>query len=212
MEFTDLLAVLALSILAGVMIVWYYYWRRRMLWLMHSIVKTLEEVFKPVDKNYVLLGYLVGFKSEYKLDSTGAKRIYARLLLLPHYSLLYYPIARLLTSKVDRLDILVKEPGLKLRRMHVVKRGWLRLLKQDDLSVEGLKSEVFEHGGVEYYVYYEDGRDRDILVSLVKNHSGYLRVSSIPEENAILITMKAEPENIVQAAKDLVALKRSFRD
>lgn len=212
MEFTDLLAVLALSILAGVMIVWYYYWRRRMLWLMHSIVKTLEEVFKPVDKNYVLLGYLVGFKSEYKLDSTGAKRIYARLLLLPHYSLLYYPIARLLTSKVDRLDILVKEPGLKLRRMHVVKRGWLRLLKQDDLSVEGLKSEVFEHGGVEYYVYYEDGIDRDILVSLVKNHSGYLRVSSIPEENAILITMKAEPENIVQAAKDLVALKRSFRD
>lgn len=212
MEFTDLLAVLALSILAGVMIVWYYYWRRRMLWLMHSIVKTLEEVFKPVDKNYVLLGYLVGFKSEYKLDSTGAKRIYARLLLLPHYSLLYYPIARLLTSKVDRLDILVKEPGLKLRRMHVVRRGWLRLLKQDGLSVEGLKSEVFEHGGVEYYVYYEDGRDRDILVSLVKNHSGYLRVSSIPEENAILITMKAEPENIVQAAKDLVALKRSFRD
>lgn len=209
MEFADVLALLALSILAAAMVVWYYYWRRRMLWLMREIVAALEEGFKPVDKNYVILGYLVGFKAEYKLDSSGGRRAYSMLLMMPRHSLLYYPVARFLTARIDRLDILVKDARIKPRRCHLVLEGWLKLLKRDHISVEGLRNTVVEYQGRSYHVYYEREEDRDILVNTLMNSGGkYIRISCIPEENAVLATMRAEPDAAVEAARDLPRILR----
>lgn len=211
MDLTNLYMLIILSLLAALMIIWYYYWRRRMIWLTRNIVIALENTLKPVDKNYVLLGYLVGFKAEFKLDSSGKRKAYSMLLLLPRYSLLYYPIARFFTSKIDRLDILLKDVELKPRRCHIVSKKWFKLLRQDHLSVDGLRRETIEHGGEEYHVYYEDTRDRDLLVNLlVSRGNRYIRISSIPEENAVLLTMKANPDAVEEAVRDLARMLRDL--
>jgi len=212
MLFMDVLVLVILSILAASMVIWYYYWRRRMLWLMRDIVVALENRLKPLDKNYVLVGYLVGFKAEYKLDNAGRRKAYAMLLLLPRYSLLYYPIARLFTSRMDRLDVLLKDASSKPRRSHIVSEKWLKLLKQDHLDVKGLEEERIEVHGERYRVYYERREDADLLIkTLEKNEERYTRISCIPEENAVLITMRAEPSRVDNAIDDALRILRYFQ-
>ena len=60
-----------MSFLSVAMIVWYFRERRELIRFISDVIKELEDVFKPTDKVYELLGYLVGFKARFKLGRSS---------------------------------------------------------------------------------------------------------------------------------------------
>jgi len=65
----DYLGVVILSVLAVAMVIWYFKMRKVMILLMKKVTDDLEKFFKPRDKSYILLGYLVGYKAIYDLET-----------------------------------------------------------------------------------------------------------------------------------------------
>ncbi|MCS7099561.1 MAG: hypothetical protein NZ925_04385, partial [Sulfolobales archaeon] len=104
MVLLDLIVITSMSVLAVASVVWYFRMRRKMLVLMKKVTEDLEKSFKPVDKAYVLLGYLVGYRAKYDLEN--GDKVYILLTTAPRHSILYYPIARAL-KRTDRLEVAI---------------------------------------------------------------------------------------------------------
>jgi len=199
-------------VLATAMVYWYFYWRKRMLKFMRDITVSLEGALKPRDKTYTLLGYLVGFRAVYELDGkSGFRRAYVLLLLLPRHSLLYYPIAKLITSRVDRLDIALESAFYILRDIHAVAEGWSKLLAREGLDLSKLYSEELEcSDGSRFRLFYRDSKDRALLADILCGGGlRVLRFSSYPAKNLVYISIEADPGQVGRAVEILAkAAKR----
>ncbi|MEM0478720.1 MAG: hypothetical protein QXS16_00195, partial [Pyrobaculum sp.] len=90
----DLVGLTALMVISVASVMWYFRERKKILKLMRDFVVELEEVFKPVDKTYTLLGYLVGFRAVYKLHN--GDQLYVLFTTAPRYAFLYLPFVKLL--------------------------------------------------------------------------------------------------------------------
>jgi len=200
-----------IAALAVAMVYWYFYWRRRMLKLMRDITVSLESALKPKDKTYTLLGYLVGFRAVYELNGkSGFRRAYALLLLLPRHSLLYYPIAKLVTSRVDRLDIALESEFYVLRDIHAVAEGWGKLLAREGVDLSRLYSEELECSDrSKFRLFYRDSKDRALLVDILCG-SGLrvLRFSSYPARNLVYISIEADPNQVGRAVEVLAKVAK----
>lgn len=99
--------------LGAMSVLWFFQIRRLMILRMKRVVEVLEEELAPRDKNYLLLGYLVGFKAVYKAPRRlgDASTVWALYVQPPRHILFYLPLIHLMRSR-ERLEI-----TLKLRRL-----------------------------------------------------------------------------------------------
>ncbi|OWJ54969.1 hypothetical protein Pdsh_04550 [Pyrodictium delaneyi] len=88
-------------------VVWFFQIRRTMIMRMRAVVGILEDTLKPRDKEYTLLGYLVGFRAVYRLDKPWATRAWILYTMPPGHILFYLPII-LLQRRRDRLEITLR--------------------------------------------------------------------------------------------------------
>ena len=111
MSEAEWLLVYAVLTASAASVVWFFQVRRQMLAKMRAVVGILEEVFKPRDKTYTLLGYLVGFRAEYRLPYSWAPRAWALYTMPPGHVFFYLPvvIARRMRDRLE-LTIQVREP------------------------------------------------------------------------------------------------------
>jgi hypothetical protein len=202
----DYLAVVLLSVLAVAMVVWYFRMRRVTLQLVKRVTDELEGFFKPVDKTYVLLGYLVGYRAMYTLKD--GDRVFAVLTTVPRHSLLYYPLAKAL-GRTDRLHLAVKY-GRRyvVRELHAVNLADTRLhavvLKDLGERARVLSKRELELRGDRYVVYYEDSGDLELVAKLVESSPATLyKVSAYSRDNLVEVVADVSSGNALAIAEIL---------
>ena len=204
MELTSGL-LLAIMVIAALTSIQFYKGRKLNLQLMEFYLKKIEEIVKPEDKDYVWLGGYIGFRANYKINRDNVRRFEYTLTLLPRHSLLYFPIA-LLTSRHDKLYIVVRPFAQIKREAHLIQKGYYRL-KPDIENEPLLQREEVEIAGKKYEALFEKRRDLDklksLLESLPKSHN-VKHVALTPKTNVFYVLMKPEPETIEESVRKIV--------
>jgi hypothetical protein len=204
----DFLALLGLSTLAAAMVVWFYWMRRRVLKLIKKVVDDLEGFFKPIDKTYTLLGYLVGFRAIYELER--GDRLFIVLTTTPRHSLIYYPLLKLL-GRTDRLQLALKPSSrYVLRELHVVdardKRSLQILARDLGERINWLSRVEYETPRGIYLVYYESPEDLDLVKRLIERSPARIfKLSAYTRENLVEVVADI-------GSGDAVAVARVLKD
>ncbi|WP_297514597.1 hypothetical protein, partial [Thermococcus sp.] len=168
-------------------------------------LRSIEEVVKPEDKDYVWLGGYIGFRASYKVNRDNLRKFEYTLTLLPRHSILYFPIA-LLTSRHDKIYFVIR-PFAEIRReAHLIQKGYYRLKPKIE-NEDFLQRDTIEIAGKEYEVLFEKRRDVEKLKELVENLSrphNVKHVSLTPKTNVFYVFMKPEPDTIGEDVERLV--------
>ncbi len=138
---------------AGVLTLGYFFGRRKNLKLAQSIGRELEGVLHPRDQTYTWLGGVLGFKAEYR-GIEWAPRVEATLTLLPRHSLLYLPVALLVTGG-DRLFVVARPTKAISGEAHVIATSYRRRLGRLP-GEHGWHREAVEARGERFEVLAED--------------------------------------------------------
>ncbi len=208
----DYLAVVLLSFLAVASVVWYFRMRRKTLVLMKAVTEELEKIFKPVDKTYVLLGYLVGYRAKYELES--GDRVYVLFTTAPRHSILYYPIAKAL-KRTDRLEIALESLRRYVTRdVHAVlardSRSHAVLLRDLESKREVISRRSIETPKGEYVVYYEDSGDLELVERLLNaTELRVYRLSAFAKNNLVELATEIREGKVADAVRILRELSRS---
>ncbi len=195
----------AIMILAAVTSIQFYKGRQWNLKLMQHYLRSIEDVVKPEDKDYVWLGGYIGFRAKYKVNRDNVRKLEYTLTLLPRHSLLYFPIA-LLTSRHDKLYFVFKPFAQITREAHLIQKGYYRL-KPDIENEPLLQREEIEIAGKKYEALFEKRRDVEKLKSLVESMAKPANIKHValtPKTNVFYVQMKPEPETISDDVKRLV--------
>ena len=102
------LVVLTILAIAAPSVIWFYRVRKNMIIKQKMIIETLETVFKPRDKLYTLIGYLVGFKASYRLGDGKIEKIWIMYTTPPSHVFFYLPVIFLAKEK-ERLELTIAE-------------------------------------------------------------------------------------------------------
>jgi len=209
----DYLGVVILSVLAVAMVIWYFKMRKVMILLMKKVTDDLEKFFKPRDKSYILLGYLVGYKAIYDLEN--GDKVYIVYTTVPKYSLLYYPIARIM-GRTDKLHIAIK-PNKRyvVRELHVVNQADSRLhailLKDLGDYANTLSKRELETPMGKYIVYYKDIDDYEFTEKILANTPITIyKLSAYSRENLVEIIADVSSGNAIQIAEVLKEFNRKI--
>ncbi|GAB6135068.1 hypothetical protein [Thermococcus prieurii] len=195
----------ALMVVAALTSIQFYKGRKLNIQLMEHYLRSIEEIVKPEDKDYVWLGGYIGFRASYKVNRDNIRKFEYTLTLLPRHSLLYFPIA-LLTSRHDKIYFVIRPFAEIKREAHLIQKGYYRLSPNIE-NEDFLQRETIEIAGKEYEALYEKKRDviklKELVESLSKPHN-VKHVSLTPKTNVFYVLMKPEPEAIERDVKKLV--------
>ncbi|MEB3861239.1 MAG: hypothetical protein GSR84_03355 [Desulfurococcales archaeon] len=111
----DAMVVLFLASLPSV--AWFFRMRRIMLNRQILIIRSLESIFKPRDKRYWVLGYLVGFAARYWIYQGPLAKVNITYTVPPYHAFFYIPVI-VLGRKKEKLEIEL-ESRYKLRDIGV---------------------------------------------------------------------------------------------
>jgi len=209
----EVAAFTVLIIASSASVIWYFRARRRMLRFIKEFTDELEKKLRPSDKEYVLLGYLVGYRARYKLED--GRNVYVLLTTAPRHSLFYYPIAKAL-GREDRVTIMLELAGRSvLRDLHAVRKSESRLLKVllKDLEkrAERLSRATVKTSKGDYEVFYEEPRDLDLIRKIIDLRTKpLLKLSAYKDHNAVEVVSKAELGSVNELLESLKILARSF--
>lgn len=207
----DYIAIAAIAILAVAMTLWFFKARREMLELTRDLVVELESALKPRDKEYTLLGYLVGFRGTYRLSS--GDEAYVLLTTFPRYSLLYYPIAKALGRK-DRLEVAIKHRNRRVvRELHIVnaRDGWALAISSKELANKKLEKSSLKSQRGEFFVYHESPLDMELALSLVNSSRHEIhKISAYKEAGLLEVALEAKRGAPREAARLLEELRRNL--
>ncbi|AIU70637.1 membrane protein [Thermococcus eurythermalis] len=195
----------AIFVLAGISVIQYYRGRKLNLLLMEHYIRAIKEVVKPESEDYTWLGGYIGFRAEYKVNRNNTRKFEYTLTLLPRHSILYFPIS-LLTSRHDKLYIVVRPFAQIKREAHLIQKGYYRL-KPDIENEDFLQKETIEIAGKQYEALYEKKRDIENLKELVEslsNPHNVKHVSLTPKTNVFYVLMKPEPDTIGEDVQKIV--------
>ena len=204
-EMDNQLLMAIIIFVAGISTLQYFKGRRLNLLLMQHYIRAVKDVIKPEDETYTWLGGYIGFRAEYKVNRDNIRKFEYTLTLLPRHSLLYFPIA-LLTSRHDKLYIVVRPFADIRREAHLIQKGYYRL-KPDIENEPLLQREYVEIAGKTYEALYEKKRDVEKLKSLVESMSkphNIKHVALTPKTNVFYVLMKPEPETIEEDVRKIV--------
>jgi len=157
------------------------YWRGRRLnlTLIRELSRQMEESLQPTDKNYTWIGGYVGIVAEYDLKHEIYEKVKGTISLLPHHSLLYFPIS-LLLGRRDRVYLLIY-PKRKLKG-----KAHIAIVKIKDISKVSFKDEI-ELKGVVVERRYDSKEEIDFLtkiMSQLEDPSSVELLAANVEENA----------------------------
>ena len=192
-------------VLAGIASLQFYRGRKLNLLLMEHYIKVIKGIVKPEDENYVWLGGYIGFRADYKVNRENIKKFEFTLTLLPRQSLLYFPVS-LVTSRHDKLYVVIRPFNNIRREAHLIQKGYYRL-RPDIENEDLLQKETVRIGSKDYEALYEKKRDIMKLKELVESLSkpGNIKhVALTPKTNVFYVQMKPEPETISEDVKKLV--------
>ncbi|WP_148882306.1 hypothetical protein [Thermococcus aciditolerans] len=195
----------AIFLIAGISALQFYRGRKLNLMLMEHYIRAVKEVINPEDELYTWLGGYIGFRAEYKVNRGNIRKFEYTLTLLPRHSLLYFPIA-LITSRHDKLYVVVRPFSEIKREAHLIQKGYYRMRPSID-DEELLKKEVVEIAGKQYEALYEKKRDVENLKTLIEslsNPHNVKHISLTPKTNVFYIQMKPEPETIGEDVERIV--------
>ncbi|ASJ03756.1 hypothetical protein A3L09_06905 [Thermococcus profundus] len=204
MELTSTL-IWAIMILAAVTSIQFYKGRKWNLQLMQHYLRSVEDVVKPEDKDYVWLGGYIGFRANYKINRDNIRRFEYTLTLLPRHSILYFPIS-LVTSRHDKLYVVVRPFAQIKREAHLIQKGYYRL-KPNIENEPLLQSEEIEIAGRKYEALFEKRRDLENLKALVESMPrphNIKHVALTPKTNVFYVQMKPEPDTIKEDIEKIV--------
>lgn len=189
----DFIGITALMVLSVASVMWYFRERKKILLFMRDYVKELEEFFKPRDKTYTLLGYLVGFRAVYKLH--GGDELYILLTTTPRYALLYVPFIKLL-GREDLVTYFHKSDRPRRLRNYVAVREEAKrtlLVVEADikrLGLELMRTSVETPTG-RYVVYYEVGASPYLIREIIERSKIDIRkVAVYSKLNAVEVTTR----------------------
>ncbi|BEP16894.1 hypothetical protein PYJP_02460 [Pyrofollis japonicus] len=126
-------------IISSLSVLWFFQMRRLMIRHMRLVIGLLERVLRPRDKTYTLLGYLVGFRAEYRLSSEKVPKAWALYMIPPHHVLLYVPVI-LVGRRKERLELtfrLSKPPGGEAHLYDPRDKAVKRLVENDVRNYKG---------------------------------------------------------------------------
>lgn len=197
--------LLAIMVLAAVASIQFYKGRKLNLQLMQHYLRSIEEVVKPEDRDYVWLGGYVGFRASYKVNRANMRKFEYTLTLLPRQSILYFPIS-LLVSRHDKIYFVIKPFAQIKHEAHLIQKGYYRMMPKIE-NKDFLQSEIIEIAGKEYEALYEKRRDVENLKALVESFSrphNVKHVSLTPKTNVFYVFMKPEPDTVEEDVEKLV--------
>ncbi len=197
-EFTTADLLLAVLVLAGILVLQFYRGRKINLALQEKVIRELEEVFRPVDKIYQVIGIYVGFRGVLKLDDPSIERVEVTTILMPRHSLLYYPIS-LLTVRMDKVMIHLVPRGRVPGEAHVVRKGYYRL--GASRVIEG--SELMESweeviGGRRFEVFDASNLSGRLLqaVRSLPDPGTVNHLALVPANNTIFFAFRLRPDSL----------------
>lgn len=162
---------IAISALAVATVAVYFRGRRINLVLMRDFARKMEDLFRPSDKEYVLLGYLVGYKAKFKVMRWNISSITWMLVLLPRQSLFYYPISKL-TSKFDRFYMSASLVFGPRATVHLISDDWYHKVIHQIREAVYLSHITTTVSGKVFHVLYDDVKFRDEVLDTLSRHLG----------------------------------------
>jgi len=205
MEITSGL-IFAIMILAAISAIQFYKGRTLNVRIMQHYLRSIEEVVRPEDKEYVWLGGYIGFRAQYKVNRDNIRKFEYTLTLLPRQSILYFPVS-LITSRHDKLYFVVRPFSQIKREAHLIQKGYYRMGPRID-NEDLLQKETVEIAGKKYEALYEKRRELELLTSFVEGMSkpeNIKHVSLTPKTNVFYVQMKPEPDTIEEDVRKIVS-------
>lgn len=203
----------ATAILAGLSVLQFFKGRKINLAILERSIRILEDVFKPKDKNYTVIGIYVGYSALYKIYRDLINAVETVVTLLPRQSLLYYPISRL-TSRFDKIYLIIHydKDKILLGEAHVVKKGYYRLgMRRTIHGIEKMNIETIRIGGKTYYLVYTHRNLVEKLLEYVESLSNPTLVNHIaivPKYRRLYLAAKLNLENLSEMASKFYELGR----
>jgi hypothetical protein len=201
--------LLLLVVLCGLTVLQFFKGRKDNLALMRIFSHELETAIAPKDKVYTWLGGYIGFKASYAVGEGMLDRVEATLTLLPRHSLLYFPIA-LLISKRDRLYLVFRVQKKLSNETHIIEKRYKRTRKINNELV--FNTEEINVSKKNFKVLYETSEIAKTLVSWFKNlddPSLIKHVAIVPKTNVFYIFMKPVPGLVEDYVKNVMGVLRS---
>lgn len=200
-------------ILAGLSVLQFFKGRKINLAILERSIRILEDVFKPRDKNYTIIGIYVGYSALYRIYKDLINTIETVVTLLPRQSLLYYPISRL-TSRFDKIYLIIHYDIDKtlFGEAHVVKKGYYRLgIKRNIRGIEKMNIETTRIAGKHYYLVYTHRNLAEKLLEYIKSLSDPTLVNHIavvPKHRRLYLAARLDLENLSEIASKFYELGR----
>ncbi len=192
----DIDLFIILVVLSMVAVAQFYRGRKVNLKLIEFTARRLEELYKPVDKNYWWIGVYVGFRALYKLLKGVLDRVEVTFILLPRHSIFYFPIS-LLTTRFDRIFLVYWYNRKIPREAHLVQKGYYRRGVKRVIDMKGLRMDKRVIRGKEYYAIYNDHTLIMRLVDFLKNVEKIdlvKHIAFVPKNNTLYVAAKYDPE------------------
>jgi len=206
--------ILLVVVLCGLTVLQFFKGRRDNLALMRIFSHELENAIAPKDKVYTWLGGYIGFKADYDVEEGTLDKVEATLTLLPRHSLLYFPIA-LLISKRDRLYLVFRLQKKPSNETHIIEKRYKRTRKiEEEVAFD---VEEISVGKKNFKVLYEKSSIAKTLVSWFKNledPSLIKHIAIVPKTNVFYVFMKPKPGLVEDYVKDITDMlsSASFRN
>ena len=146
----------------------YFRGRRRNKEIYQSAFKALVDIVKPNDQTFTVIGGVVGYHANFYMPKQHPlSQIDATITLLPRHSWLYLPISYL-TRRFDRLFITLNcRAPLPPGEGHLIESSYARFRGAGITNEEKLQKEKLDWGNHRFYLYYDDKKTRDLLLSFV---------------------------------------------
>lgn len=179
--------------LAAVAVLQFFKGRKLNLMLIKYTAEKFEEVLKPKDKEYQLIGLYVGYKAKFEVQCKSLKKVEAVVTLIPRQSLLYFPIA-MLTSRFDKVYLFFRYGRSFSGEAHIIRKHYYRLgLRRVISGIERMRVKEEEIGGKMFYLVYNDAALMNKLIKFIKrlntphivNH-----VAIVPSNKSVFISAK----------------------
>lgn len=190
-----------ISALSVASVVWFFKKRRELIVFLRDVTRVLEDYYKPSSKEYVWLGYLVGYRARYVLP--GKHRVYILLTTVPKHVFFYLPVIALF-KKRDRIEVAMKpHDRYVIGEVHIYRAGsWIAevIVKKNiaqKLSEYAVKE--FEVSSGKYIAYYKDERVLDAIYKIISSTNlPVLYAYTHTGENIVSMCCELSLENLKQ--------------
>ncbi len=174
------LTIIFLVIASFPAVIWFFRFRKTMIKRQSQLARYLEDEFRPRDKTYWLLGYLVGFRARYTVQRGLIDNVHILYITPPYHVFFYLPIIALF-KKRERLDVIIRfREGVRMGGIAHIADTSIRTIKavlHRDMGDRTKYREAEEVvAGRRYKAYYTSPRALEIARRILREASLHARI------------------------------------